>query len=934
MKTISKYLVGAASLAFLTSCDAVTQEDSQGLKDGHVAEGSSLKDLNVHIPYEKFTLKNGLRVIVHEDRKAPIVSVNVWYHVGSKDEPAGKTGFAHLFEHLMFNGSENFDDEVFVPLESVGGKDLNGTTWFDRTNYFETVPTSALEMALFLESDRMGHLLGAVTEEKLNNQRGVVQNEKRQGDAQPFGTVEYRQLEGLFPPGHPYRHSTIGSMEDLDNASMEDVQNWFKQYYGATNTVVVLAGDIDAATARPLMEKYFGDIAAGPPVPAMKAFVPVKSTNVVDTMIDRVPNTRIYRTWAVPGRTTKTHKLLSVAANILGGGKNSRLYQSLVYDSQIASNVQVNAQGFELVSLFEIQIDLKPDADAAKAEQILNETMDTFLRSGPSAEEVNRSQVQMAASAIRGLEKVGGFGGKAVTLAQGELYAGDPGFITKSLGWITGTNADAVHSSVKKWLQKGYYQLTVKPYGAYETVASDLDRSLGLPAVGAMPELAFPTIEEATLSNGMKIVLATRDSLPLVKMAMQFDAGYASDAGGKLGTASFALAMLDEGTISRTALEIASEAENLGAEITSSSNLDVSRVSLSALKPTLGEALKLYSDVVRRPKFDQAELDRLKSRWLAGIDQEKANPIQNVIRTLPTVLYGEGHAYAVPYQGTGTKQSITSLTHDDLAVFHNTWVRPDNATLMITGDLTMAEALPMLEDAFGDWGTPSAALPAKNITAVSNAKSARVIIIDNPGLPSTMVTAAQLLPPTGDANTLTQNLANDIFGGEFTARLNMNIREDKGWSYYAYTTNFDARGPRMWLMYSPIQVDKTREGIKEMHSELKAYLSRKPATQAELIKMKATRTNSLPGAFETTGAVLENMLDNQRFGRPYDDVTTLKSRYEAMGLASVQKAANTLKPDFLTWILVGDREKIEADVRSLDMGPVEIWDKDGKVISN
>jgi zinc protease len=454
---------------------------------------------DVDIPYQKFVLDNGLTVIVHEDRKAPIVAVSVWYKVGSKDEPPGKTGFAHLFEHLMFNGSENYNDEFFKPFEQVGATNQNGTTWFDRTNYFQNVPTPALDMALWLESDRMGHLLGAVTQEKLDNQRGVVQNEKRQGDNQPYGLVEYRVLEGLYPEGHPYRHSTIGSMADLDAAALEDVHQWFKDYYGAANTVLVLAGDLDAATGKALAEKYFGDIPAGPPVKRMQSWVPDRSHDTFEIMYDRVPQVRSYRYWSVPGRTTRERFLLELAASVLGNGKNSRLYQALVYQNQLAVNVGVGVEEHQLASMFSIDVTLKPEATLEQVNSILDRELAKFLAEGPTAEELERVKTGINAGVVRGLEQIGGFGGKATALAQGELYAGNPTFFRTSLRWLNEASSDEVRNAARTWLSDGRYKLDVLPYGDYTVAESTVDRSTGLPPVGEMPDLVFPQVQRAEL---------------------------------------------------------------------------------------------------------------------------------------------------------------------------------------------------------------------------------------------------------------------------------------------------------------------------------------------------------------------------------------------------------------------------------------------------
>jgi len=888
---------------------------------------------DIDIDYEKFTLDNGLRVVVHEDRKAPIVAISIWYHVGSKNEPEGKTGFAHLFEHLMFNGSENYDDEYFKPFEQVGATGMNGTTWFDRTNYFQTVPTPALDMALWMESDRMGHLLGAVTQEKLDNQRGVVQNEKRQGDNQPYGLVQYHVLEGLFPAGHPYRHSTIGSMEDLDAASLETVHQWFKDYYGAANTVLVLAGDIDVETARELVTKYFGHIEAGPPVAQPKANVPLRLTDSHEVLYDRVPQARVYHNWAVPGRTTREATLLSLAANVLGSGKNSRLYQELVYKQPLAVNVSVGVQQHELASMFEIDVTLQPDASLDEVNAIIDSELERFLAEGPTAEELERNQTRINASVVRGLEQIGGFGGKAVTLAQGELYANDPGFFLLELKWLNDATPADVQAAAQEWLSKGRYQLDVLPFGEHATVASDVDRSQGLPPVGDMPELAFPEVQRAELDNGLKVVLAERDAVPVVRVTLQFDAGYAADQFGKLGTAGFTLAMMDEGTKDKTALEIAAEAEMLGANIGTGSNMDMSTVSLSALKNKLEPSLDLFTEIVREPAFQDEEIERLRKRWIASIAQEKNQPVQLALRNLPPLIYGEDHAYGIPFTGSGTEESIASLTRDDLVAWHRTWIRPSNGTLFVVGDTTMNEILPLLNERFGKWPEDRRAIPQKNLAEVALPDESRVYIIDKPGAPQSLILAGHIAPPTGVENNIDINTMNDVIGGSFTARINMNLREDKGWAYGAYTFMPDARGQRPLMVYAPVQTDKTVDSINELTREINEFLGTNPATQDELNKSVRNSVNSLPGQFETGGAVMGALLANDRFGRPDDYVSTLKGRYEAVNLEGIQGAAErVLHPGSLNWLIVGDREKIEADVREMGLGEVRIMDADGNIV--
>ena len=483
---------------------------------------------DINIDYEKFTTDNGLTVIVHEDRKAPVVAVAVWYKVGSKDEPEGKSGFAHLFEHLMFNGTENYDDEWFGPLQEAGATGLNGTTNFDRTNYFQTVPTPALDRILWMELDRMGHLLGAVTQGKLDEQRGVVQNEKRQGEDQPYGSVFTHIFEGLFPVGHPYHHTVIGSMEDLNSASLDDVKGWFNKYYGPNNAILVLSGDINAKEAKPLVNKYFGDIEPGPALSKWQAWVPKRSVNTREIIQDKVPQSRIYRLWVSPENTSSTATDLFIAASALGDGKNSRLYKELVYDQQIATNASVFNYELQMASIFGVTVDVKDGVDVAKVEKEIDKVISEFLRKGPSKDEVKLVSTKRRASIIRGLEEVGGFGGKADTLATGEFIAGDPNYFKTELDELGQATPKGVKAAANKWLKEGWHQITVVPFIEHAAVAEGVDRSSGLPSIDRETQLSFPDVTETTLSNGVNVVFAKRSTVPLVNVAVQFDAGYLS----------------------------------------------------------------------------------------------------------------------------------------------------------------------------------------------------------------------------------------------------------------------------------------------------------------------------------------------------------------------------------------------------------------------
>jgi len=915
----------------------------------------------VDIPFTRFTLPNGLTVVVSEDHKAPVVAVSVWYHVGSADEPAGKTGFAHLFEHLMFQGSENHKDEYFRPFELAGATDQNGTTWYDRTNYFETVPTTALDMALWMESDRMGHLLGAIGQRELDEQRGVVQNEKRQGENQPYGRVDERVSANVYPANHPYHHDTIGSMKDLDAASLDDVKNWFKSYYGASNVTVALVGDITPEIAKEKMTRYFGDIPAGPPVARQQPWTAPRTTSTRDTMVDAVAQSRIVRTWNVPDLANADEAQLELAAAVLGGDKTSRLYQRLVYKDKLVDSVSVGVQPFALASLFQLSTDVKNGVDPAKVETAIAEEWAKFLKDGPSDDELARVKTSTRASFIRTLENVNH---KATILAEGQVYRNDPAAYKTDLARLDAATPASVRAAAQKWLSKGDYTLTVVPAKKGENVAgedeaekaglpaapgrpaaklppkqdfrvvtSDVDRSKGVPDVATFPDLTFPTLEHGKLKNGIQVVLAQRHTIPVVQVQMQFDAGYAADQGRKLGTSSFTMSMLDEGTKTLDSVEIARRAQRLGAIVGSSAALDSSTVSLNALDSQIEPSLALYADIVRNAAFRDEDIARVRGQWLAGIAQEKTQPTGLALRTLPPLLYGKGHAYAIPFTGSGTEASIASLTADDLRGYVRDFIRPDNATILVAGDTTLERIIPQLDKVFGDWNAPSSAVPKKNIAEVAAPKQPRVFLMDKPGALQSLILAGVVAPSTKAQNNLEIQTMNGAFGGSFTSRLNMNLREDKHWAYGAGSFLSNAIGQRPFMLYAPVQTDKTAESVAEILRESKDVIGAKPLTHEEIDKIKVGDVRSLPGAFQTTAAVLRTVAGITLYDRPDDYVQTLKARTQAQTDDAVRAAANeVIRPDALTWIVVGDLKKIEEPVKKLGIGKVEIIDADGKPV--
>ena len=890
---------------------------------------------DIDIPYQKYVLPNGLTLIVHEDHKAPIVAVDVWYHVGSKDERPGRSGFAHLFEHLMFNGSENHNDEFMRPLLEVGATAMNGNTWLDRTTYFENVPVNAPDLALWLESDRMGHLLGAIDQKKLEEQRGVVQNEKRQGENQPYGKVHNLIAASTYPAGHPYSWTTIGSMDDLNAASLPDVQDWFKTYYGAANAVLVVAGDVQPAEIESKVEHYFGDIPPGPVLTHATSWVAKMTGEKRATLQDRVPQARIYKVWNVPGYTTRDFTLLQLVADVLSEGKNSRLYKRLVYTDQTATSVSADVGPFEIGSQLQITATVKPGGDPHKVEQALDEEVARLLAKGPTREELDRIKTTEYAATVRSVERIDGAGGKAAILGSSQLYGGSPDFYKQSLRWMRDATPADVQKVAQQWLSDGVFVLNVEPFPEYHAVAAATaaDRSKP-PEVGAPPALTLPPLERATLSNGLKIVLAERHSVPVVQLYLMVDAGHAADSLAKPGTANLSLGMISDGTRKRDALQISARAEELGARLGAGSNLDTSYISLNAISSRLPESLELFSDVLLNPTFPEQELTRRKGQVLAAIKQQKSQPSGIANRLFPRLVYGDNHAYANSFSGIGTEESVESLTTQELRAFYHRWVRPDNATLLIVGDTTLARLRPQLEERLAAWKAPAdEPLPKKQLARVAPQAKPRVFLVNRTAAEQSLVMAVDLAPPRSAPDDVALQTLNTILGGSFISRINMNLREDKHWSYGAGSGLWDAKGQRPFVVSGRVQTDKTAESMQELLKELRGITTSRPPTDQEIRFAKDTLVRALPGKNETAGEVAASYADILTYGLPDDYLNEFVGQVEALTPQQLQAAATELvHPDQLTWIVVGDLAAIEPSVRKLSIGEVKVLDADGHVL--
>jgi zinc protease len=737
-------------------------------------------------------------------------------------------------------------------------------------------------------------------------------------------------VEATFPKGHPYSWSVIGSMEDLSAASLDDVKGWFTSYYGAANAVIALAGDIDPETARQKVEKYFGDIPAGPPVTKHQAWIAKRSGEQRQIMEDRVPQARIYMVWNVPQWGSADADLLGLAANVLSTGKTSRLYKRLVYDEQIATGVTAALDAREIASQFYIMAQVRPGADVAGVEAAIRQELAAILKDGPTAAELERVKTQRRAAFIRGVERIGGFGGKSDVLAQGQVYAGNPEAYAATLKRVADATPGAVRDAAARWLADGVYLLEVRPFPEFTTTPSTVDRS-AVPKPGAPPAVRFPKFERATLSNGLKVVVAERQSVPQVNLTLLVDSGYAADQLALAGTASLALDMMDEGTTTRSALQISEELANLGATMGLGADLDTGFVSLSALKDKLDPSLAVFGDVVLNPSFPAAELERLRKRRFAQIQQEGAQPIGIALRVLPGLIYGSDHAYGLPLTGSGTIESVGKITRDTLVKFHGDWFKPSNATIVVVGATTMADIKPRLEKLFAAW-KPGAA-PVKNLRTVVLPASQAVYVIDRPGAEQSVILAGHAAPPKANPDEIAIEAMNAILGGQFTSRLNMNIREGKHWSYGAQTFFWDARGQRPFIAFAPVQTDKTKESIQEIQKELRGILGEIKVTDDELGAAKNALTLTLPGRWETMDAVGASLQQLVTYGLPDGYFDTYGAKVGALGAADVARAAKSaVHPESVVWVVIGDRQKIAPGLKELGLGEIRMLDADGKPI--
>ncbi|NNC86451.1 MAG: insulinase family protein [Bacteroidia bacterium] len=908
------------------------------------------------IPYEKHELSNGLTLIIHQDNSDPIVYVDVTYHVGSAREIVGRSGFAHFFEHMMFQGSDNVADEEHFKIVSESGGTLNGTTNRDRTNYFETLPNNQLERALWLEADRMGFLLDAVTQKKFEVQRETVKNERGQRiDNRPYGQVGERVGEVLYPNGHPYSWPVIGWMDDLNNATLDDLKRFFLRWYGPNNATLTVAGDIDPKAVVAMTEKYFGSIPRGPEVNMPKA-VPA---NLQETRYisyeDKIRFPLVQITYpTVPNRHVDEVPL-DLLSEILGGGKNSLLYKNLKKPNKAIQTYAYHPCS-ELAGEFMLVALAMPGQTLADMEKIINESLAEFEKRGVTDDDVTRFKAKYEADLISSLSSVQG---KGARLASSQTYTQNPAYILEEQKKYLSVTKEDVMRVYNQYI-KGKHHVVMSVYPAekqdviakadtykakrevmkvandpstddlkYNKAKDNFDRSVK-PSPGPNPVLKVPNIWEHSYDNGLKVIGSTNNELPNVSLRLEIKAGKKMESyhKGKEGIAQLTSSMLNESTVKFTSEEISSELEKLGSDVSFSSNRNSITMNISTLKKYLGNTLSLSAEMLMNPRFSEEDFERAKSEQLEIISNQanQAGVIANNV--MAKVLYGDKHILSS--SASGTLESVERITLDDVKNYYNTYFAPNIASLVIVGDVHKDEVISKL-NYLNTWEKKDIKAPVENkIPAIAKTK---IYLVDKPGAPQSEIRIAMPgLKYDAMGDYYKSYLMNYALGGAFNSRINLNLREDKGYTYGARSMFSGDEWKGWYGAFAAVRGNVTDSAVAEFVYEISEY-QKNGITADELTFTKASIGQKDARDYETNrqkAAFINRIL---KYDLPHDFVAKQNSILQGMTVEDINEyASKYLQPDNMSIVVVGDKASIEEPLSRLGY-EIVVLDTNGNLVT-
>ena len=938
-RSIRKCVIAAMAACFAMGAAAVAQTDGK------------LK--LPEIKYETYTLPNGLKVITHEDHRLPVVAVDLCYHVGPLNERPGRTGFAHLFEHMMFEGSEHVGEKAHIKdVEGAGATDVNGTTDFDRTNYFETMPANQLELALWLESDRMGFLMEGLDRKLLTNQRDVVRNERRQGEGQPYDVADDAVYHLLFPKGHPYYGNVMGSHADIEAARIADIRAFHQQFYTPNNASIAIAGDFDAKKLKELLIKYFGPIPQGPKVAPVQVATPQITSQRRETVTDTVKLSQIKIAWLTPAAYTPDSYGTAAAMFALGEAKASRLDEELVYKTQVAQSVQCGVDSLKLTGVAQCSITAKPGVKLEDLEATIWNVIAEMQKKGPTPEELEAAKATQLSRKIMGLQRLGGFGGVADTLDSYNQYTGDPGYLPRDIAAAEAVTVENAKAAAAKYLTKDAAVVVYCVPG--KKVLNDVPRSpentdanvkivdpytpafeasqawrKTMPVAGPPVKVHLPVPHMFALGNGLKVYVVEDKALPVLSASLVTRAGSENNPADKGGLASLTAQTMGEATTTRDLKQLADAQEQLGTRVYVYASMDGATAGMSVLTNHTHDGMDLFADVVEHPAFRTEDFDRLRKQRLLGIRQEGDSVSAMAFREGPKLVYSDQ-----PYGNspTGTTESVESLTREDVTGFYASHYGPADSALVLVGDVSGPEAKKLAERYFGEWSGKASA--TVKLPPEPEMKPTHVVIVDKPGAPQTALFAFGTGVAANSPDLQTLQVMNYTLGGAFASRINMNLREVHGYTYGASSGYMMYRGGGPFVAGGLVRTDVTGAAATQLMYEIKRFPAT-PPTEAELKEAKVARVQSLPGQFETTSAIANSMTSLFLYDRPLDYYAELPAKYDAVTVEDVERLAKQdVHPDQLIIVAAGDRAKIEPQLKAADVGAVEVRDINGKLVSD
>ena len=874
------------------------------------------------IIYEKLVLPNGLEVVLHEDHSLPLTAVNIWYHVGSKDETPGKTGYAHLFEHIMFEGSKHHNHSHFDPLQKVGAT-LNGSTTTDRTNYWETLPSNYLELALWLESDRMGFLLDALDQKRFDIQRDVVKNERRQSyENRPYGIADLHLQEALHPLPHPYHWPTIGYHEDLDVATLDDAHQFFQRFYSPSNASLAIAGDFNSASVKEMVHRYFSDLPPGPPLARPQRTDSTLLCNVELSLYDQVQLPRLTLAWPTIPQFHRDAAPLSLLATIMASGKSSRLYKRLVYEKRIAQTISAHHAPAELTGSFEVEAIAAAGINENDLKKELSHALEDLLNSAPTGQEMEIAKNRIQWRAVRQMSRIGGFGGKADNLNAFNVFGGDPGLLNEDLRKYLEVQSEDVSRVAKTYLSDRRVQLVVLPQPKHSISSVGIDRTKTPPPQKLRP-FSPPAPVRATLQNGLNILMVEKRGAPMVAFSLLFDAGAIQDPIDLSGLTSFTTGMLQEGTLNRSSADIAQEFDFMGTRLFSGAGRERIQVGTEALLNHWPRALDLIADLLQNPSFPENEIDRIRTERLTSLKSLRDDAAFSAMQLSPMLVFGKDSSYGHPI--LGTEKAVESFNRANLINHFKANFGPKGTTLLVVGDITPDEVIKRATASFGDWENKNQGTQLWDGSTTSAITESALHMLDKPGAAQSVIRLSSAGIKRNNPDYFALILLNDLFGGQFTSRLNLNLRQDKGYSY-GFHSGFDwyRDGSLIWAGGS-VQSEVTKESIEETLKEFRDIGKTRQITRTEFKTTKEGILRMFPSGFETLSQILDHLGNIAHFKLPDDYYSNFTKAISDVTLSDMHRVAqNWVNMQQISLLMVGDLKLVEPQLANLGLPLITI----------